>query len=124
MRANVPQRMTETVTILHKVGEVWVSQIVEGAWQEKLDRIVGSDGTVQRQSSLRVQIPSDQVVAAALGDYMVRGAFRFRGTTSELVRRLPTGSKKVGAIRDLRGGLSGINDPVLRYASVLVLDAE
>jgi len=53
----------------------------------------------------------------------VRGPFSFSGDTAALRALLPEGSRRVGAIRDLRGGLSGISGPVTRYASALVLEA-
>ena len=62
--------------------------------------------------------------SGALGDWLVRGALSASGlTTSELRPLLPEGSRRVGTIRDLRGGLSGISGPVTRYASSLVLEA-
>lgn len=127
MRVRPEQRMTETITVIHRTSvmvDEWVSQTVEGAWQLKTKRLVASDGTVQDTDVLVVQIPEDQGdVDVAIGDYLYRGALSFIGTTSELVRSFE-GLKKVGSIRDARGGLQGISGAITRYASSLILEAD
>lgn len=127
MRADVAGRMTEAVTVVHRAEglDLWTSRTVEGSWQVRRVASVGADGTTQWVDRLTVQVPQDQGdVAVALGDWLVRGALSASGlTTSELRPLLPEGSRRVGTIRDLRGGLSGISGPVTRYASSLVLEA-
>lgn len=126
MRADVAGRMTEAVTVVHRFSglDLWSSTTVEGSWQARREALVGADGMVQWADRLTVQVPGDQGdVAVAAGDWLVRGAFSFSGDTAALRALLPEGSRRVGTIRDLRGGLSGISGPVTRYASALVLEA-
>lgn len=126
MRADVAGRMTEAVTVVHRFAglDLWASATVEGSWQVRREALVGADGMVQWGDRLTVQVPGDQGdVAVAEGDWLVRGPFTFSGDTASLRALLPEGSRRVGAIRDLRGGLSGISGPVTRYASALVLEA-
>lgn len=127
MRADVAGRMTGEVTIVHRLEglDLWASRTVEGSWQVRRVASVAADGTVTWADVLTVQVPGDQGdVPVALGDWLVRGAMSASGlTTAELRPLLPEGSRRVGTIRDLRGGLSGISGPVARYASALVLEA-
>lgn len=126
MRANVPERMTSVITVIHRPSseDYWYSQAVEGAWQTRTERQVSSDAQVQSTSWLRVQIPSDQGdVKVRLGDYLVQGSFEFEGTTEELRAALPAGFKRAQTIRDLRGGLRDIAGGITRYASSIVIDA-
>lgn len=129
MRANIPERMTEPVTIAHRLSptlDAWETTTYPACnWQERRSRLVAADGTIQNVDTLIVQIPEDMgVVAVEMGDYLIRGEYAFQGTTRELVEWLPEGSKKVSRFRDLRGGLSGIRGGVLRYASSLVVEGE
>ena len=126
MRADVAGRMTEAVTVVHRFDglDLWASSTVEGSWQVRREALVGADGMTQWADRLTVQVPGDQGdVAVAMGDWLVRGEFTFTGDTAALRPLLPEGSRRVGTIRDLRGGLSGISGPVTRYASALVLEA-
>lgn len=126
MIAHPAQRMTVEVTVFHRPDpseDLWVSQTVEGSWQMRRVRSVTADGTVQNLDVLTVQIPEDQGAEASMGDYLLKGAASFSGTTREL-RTAYTDLRKVGTVRDLRGGLEGISGPLTRYASALVLEAD
>lgn len=129
MNVNPEARMTERVTIVHRTSEdvdAWTSTSLWGSWQETKRRDTDATGSVAWADVLIVQIPEDQgEVSVSMGDYLVRGDFSFEGTSSELVRALPSGSRRVGTIRDRRGGISGVrNVPMLRYASALILEAD
>ena len=127
MIAHPAQRMTEKVTVFHRPDpskDFWEGRAVEGSWQERRQRMVSADGTVQNVDVLTVQIPEDQGdVEASKGDYLFRGSSSFSGATRALLSA-HEGLKKVGTVRDLRGGLEGIRGPLTRYASALVLEAD
>ena len=125
MRADAYARMAEAVTIVHLDGETWRSQVLNGcAWQVRRVRYVGADGMASEQDSLMVQVPGDAGdVEVAQGDWLVRGEFPFEGDALELADAIPEGSRRVGTIRDLRGGITGIGTGVERFASALVLEA-
>lgn len=126
MRADAAARMTEPVTIVRQVADDrWESSTYPRcSWQARRIRYVGADGLAADQDAVLVQIPEDQGEAmASQGDYLVRGEFSYSGDAIGLADALPEGARRVGTIRDLRGGLSGIGGPIERFASSLVLEA-
>lgn len=129
MRVDPEKRMCEPVTVVHRASrraDAWKSRTVEGSWQVTSRREVGADGTAAYADVLTVQIPEDQgEVPVSMGDYLVRGAFEFEGTTAELKRAVPEDARVVGSVRDRRGCIQGVaHVPILRWASALVLEAQ
>lgn len=126
MRVDLERRFSEPVTVVHRAGEdVWQSQTFPRCnWVEDIPSDVSSDGQVSKDPVLVVQVPEDQgEVSASIGDWLVRGEFSYAGDTRGLVQSIPDGSRRITAMSDRRGGLSGISGTLARYASVLVLEA-
>lgn len=136
MRVDVAARITEPVTFVRRMtvggkrADAWECQTYPMCdWQEADARTLSSDGSAGDLPSVVVQVPEDQGDPhAALGDWVVRGTFvpTFAGaalTTSELLSQLPAASGRIMRQRDLTGGLSGLQGPIMRYASVRVYEA-
>lgn len=133
MRVDVAARITEPVTFVRRPdrgADAWECQTYPMCdWQEADARTLSSDGSSGDLPSVVVQVPEDQGDPhAALGDWVVRGTFvpTFAGavlTTSELLSQLPAASGRIMRQRDLTGGLSGLQGPIMRYASVRVYEA-
>lgn len=133
MVVDVAARITEPVTFVRRPdrgADAWECQTYPMCdWQERDARTLSSDGSAGDLPSVVVQVPEDQGdPQASLGDWVVRGTFvpTFAGdvlTTSELLSQLPAASGRIMRQRDLTGGLSALQGPIMRYASVRVYEA-
>lgn len=136
MRVDVAARITEPVTVVHRMGadgrkvDAWRATTYPACdWQDVPTRVSSSDGSVGDVPSILVQIPEDQgTPEVALGDWVVRGEFAPTSagdhpTTAELLEQVPEAAGRVSRIRDLTGGITGAVGPIARYASVWVLEA-
>lgn len=125
MNIDVEKRLTEPVTVVSRTGEDWTSSTYPRCnWVEDIPSDVSSEGQINKDPVLVVQIPEDQRLASAnVGDWLVRGSFSYTGDTRGLMQALPEGSRRITSVSDRRGGLSGISGRLARYASVLIVEA-
>ena len=126
MRANLEERLTRPVTVLHRRGldeDVWqVERIERAMWVAEVGKNYATDGMVEDAPSVTIQIPEDQgAVEVEPGDWATLAEVEGETLTTAEVKKLE-GIEHVTRVRDARGGLAGIQGAALRYASSLIVE--